>query len=165
MQAGLRVTYYIVANEGGLLFLRSTNVYREVRLTRWLLSDLVNATSIYNSDDEQVHPAYTQQLRKSIAPVLSHIFFFLNLGPLFSFFLVCSVLFFFLREENSRGSGGMCRASPIRFSYFYTTTTPFPIVEIVIRGQRRGFTVYCATSSSESPTRHIRINCCFWGRN
>lgn len=99
MQVGLRVTYYIVANEGGLLFLRSTNVYREVRLTRWLLSDLVNATSIYNSDDEQVHPAYTQQLRKSIAPVLSHIFFFLNLGPLFFFFgLFCSIFFLKRRE-------------------------------------------------------------------
>lgn len=98
MQVGLRMTYYIVANEGGLLFLRSTNVYREVRLTRWLLSDLVNATSIYNSDDEQVHPAYTQQLRKSIAPVLSH-FFFSKFRASFLFFLVCSVLFFLKRRE------------------------------------------------------------------
>lgn len=100
MQVGLRVTYYIVGNEGGLLFLRSTNVYREVRLTRWLLSDLVNATSIYNSDDEQVHPAYTQQLRKSIAPVLSHIFFFfLNLGPLLFFFGFVLFYFFLKRRE------------------------------------------------------------------
>jgi hypothetical protein len=45
---------------------------------RWLFSDLVNATSIYNSDDEQVqyYQVHTQPtaIGESIAPVLSLLF-------------------------------------------------------------------------------------------
>jgi hypothetical protein len=98
--------------------------------TRWLLSDLVNATSIYNSDDEQVQQdihttnSFLFFGRDSIAPVLSLLYLgsILVRGIIFFFFLALGFLFC---SRNSGGPGGMCRASYLAL-LFHTTTLFLP---------------------------------------